>query len=486
MESSKTFFVGREVQLKELRDVIGSNNPEFVVVYGRRRIGKTLLIREAAKDKFDFYFTATNNIPKTRQLANFANELEKQFHTRETFIFKSWFEAFAKLGDLLEQQSRKANKVIFLDEIPWADTPKSYFLQALENFWNTRCAFHNDMKVIVCGSATSWILNKVIGNRGGLHGRLTHVFKVEPFNLYETSLYFKKKGFTYRERDITEIYMIMGGVPYYFSLIEKGESVAGNIDRLFFAPEAPLAKEFNYLYASIYKKPQIYLEVVKQLASVGKGMTRQQLLKNLGIKGNGGFSNILSELEECGFIRSYLPFEINPRKKTEKCSQFVLYQLIDLYSLFYLRFIGEKKFHDNKYWSANYRTPSLNVWRGLSFEKLCLWHLPQIKEALGISGVSARICSWIGEYDGEKSQIDMLIDRKDNVVNICEMKYSAEEFVITKKYYSEFLHKLHIFMESTKTRKNPVVTFITNNGVKFNQYSDLVQREVLLSQLFKY
>lgn len=280
MESAKSFFVGREVQLKELRDILASNSPEFVVVYGRRRIGKTLLIREAAEDKFDFYFTATNNIPKSRQLANFANELERQFHTKETFIFKSWFDAFAKLGDLLENKIKKGNKVIFLDEIPWADSPKSYFLQALENFWNTRCAFHNDMKVIVCGSATSWILNKIIGNRGGLYGRLTHSFKVEPFNLYETSLYFKKKGFQYKDSDIAEIYMIMGGVPYYFSLMDKGESIAGNIDRLFFASNAPLAQEFNYLYASIYKRPQIYLEVVKNLAAIGKGMTRQQLLKN--------------------------------------------------------------------------------------------------------------------------------------------------------------------------------------------------------------
>ena len=486
MATENNFFVGRETQLKELRDVFNSNSPEFVVVYGRRRVGKTFLIREAANNNFTFYFTASDNISKSRQLANFADELVRQFRQVSPLSFTSWFEAFSKLGDFIEGLPKKQNKIIFLDEVPWADTPKSYFLQALENFWNVRCAFHTDIKLVVCGSATSWILNKIIGNRGGLYGRVTHKFRIEPFNLYESSLYFKAKGFQYSMKDIAEIYMVMGGIPYYFSLMKKDLSLIKNIDRLFFEQDAPLAKEFNYLYSSIYKKPALYLNVVKILATVGKGMTRKQLIKKLNIIGNGGFTSVLRELEECGFIRSYLPFEISARKKTDKNSPSKLYQLIDLYSLFYLRFINENQYFNENYWTINFRTPTLNVWRGISFEKLCLWHIPQIKEALGISGVDARLCSWTGSYDGEKAQIDLLIDRKDNVVNICEMKFSSEEYVITKKYYQEFNHKLNIFLEATKTRKIPVVTFITTNGVKFNSYADLVQKQIELSQLFKY
>ena len=486
MEANKNFFVGRQTQLKELRDVLSSNNPEFVVVYGRRRVGKTLLIREAACNDFTFYFTASDNISKSRQLSNFADELARQFNQTTPLSFTSWFEAFSKLGDFIEGLPKKQNKIIFLDEVPWADTPKSYFLQALENFWNVRCAFHPDIKLIVCGSATSWILNKIIGNRGGLYGRITHRFKIEPFNLYESSLYFKEKGFNYSKKDIAEIYMIVGGIPYYFSLMKKDLTPIKNIDRLFFSPDAPLVKEFNYLYSSIYKKPDLYLNVVKHLAAIGKGMTRQQLIKKLNITGNGGFTNVLRELEECGFIRSYLPFEISHRKKTDKNSPYTLYQLIDLFSLFYLRFIKENKYYNENFWTTNFRTPALNTWRGISFEKLCLWHIPQIKEALGISGVDARLCSWIGAFDGEKAQIDLLIDRKDNVVNICEMKYSAEEYVITKKYYQEFNHKLNIFLEATKTRKNPIVTFITTDGIKNNSYVDLAQKQIELSQLFKF
>lgn len=486
MASSKIPFVGRETQLKELRTVLHSQRPEFIVVYGRRRVGKTFLIREAVNNEFTFYFTASDNISKSQQLANFSTELSRQFKKEESWSFKTWFEAFQKLGDLLDSHPKKENKIIFLDEIPWADTPKSAFLPALENFWNTRCAFHNDIKLVVCGSATSWILNKIIGNRGGLYGRITHAFRVEPFNLYESSLYFKTYGYSFTHNDIAEIYMVMGGLPYYFSLIKKGDSVAQNIDRLFFSTEAPLAKEFQYLYASIYKRPTVYIEVVKKLASVGKGMTRRELIESLGITGNGAFSNVLRELEECGFIRRYLPYEISLRKKTNKNSRNDLYQLVDLYSLFYLKFIQEHNYFNSNFWIDNYRTSKLAVWRGLSFEKLCLWHTAQIKEALGISGVSTRVCSWAGSFDKEKAQIDLIIERQDGILNICEMKFSTGQYVITKKYFMEFENKIRIFQEATKTRKNLVVTFITNNGIKFNSYANLAQKQIELTQLFKF
>lgn len=486
MGSKEQIFVGREVQLKELKGILNSENPEFIVVYGRRRVGKTFLIKKAAEDDFTFYFTASDNITKNQQLLNFAFELRKQFRTLENFVFKTWFEAFYKLGELLNSIPEKRNKIIFLDEIPWADTPKSFFLPALENFWNSRCAFHGDIKLIVCGSATSWILNKIISNRGGLYGRITHRFKIDPFNLYETAQYFQAYGYKYSTKDMTEIYMIMGGIPYYFSLLKKGESISQNIDRLFFSSEAPLAVEFTYLFSSLYKKPTLYIKVIKELAKVGKGLTRQDLIKRLNLRGNGGFSTILKELEECGFIRNYLPFEINSRKKTNKKSVHSLFQLIDLYSLFYLRFINENKYYNKTFWSTNYRTPVLNTWRGLSFEKLCLLHISQIKESLGISGVDSRVCSWTGSYEGDKAQIDLIIVRKDNVLNICEMKYSTDKFSITKRYAEDLEHKLNVFMLATKAKETPVITFITNNGIKKNQYSGIVQKEVNLLQLFKY
>lgn len=475
-------FVGRKVQLAELRRILHSDRPEFIAVYGRRRVGKTVLIKEAADNNFAFYFTAANNVSKSEQITNFILRLKKYSGIDNLPIPKSWFEAFALLGDYLDSLPKEENKVIFIDELPWADSPKSGFLGAFENFWNTRCAGNNDIKLIACGSATSWIINKIINNRGGLHNRLTHQFIVEPFTLQESQEYFQAYGFRLSEEKIVEIYMVLGGIPYYFSLLDNSESIARNIDRLFFSRTGALKSEFEKLYAALFHHPGTHLDVVRILAKKGIGLTRQEIIEKLKITSNGTFSKVLRELEECGFIRAYRPFKTSQKDNSTK----ILYQLLDLYSLFYLKFVENNDYQDSDFWTSHYRDPILNVWRGLAFEKLCLWHIPQIKEALGIAGISARVCAWHGKNeDGEKAQIDLLIDRKDDVVNICEMKYHANEFSITKKYAQELENKIDIFLQATRTRKTPVVTFITNGGIKNNQYSDVVQKEVKISQLFR-
>lgn len=483
-------FVGRKVQLTELREVLNSRNSEFVAVYGRRRVGKTFLIREAANNDFTFFFTAAYDVSKKEQLTNFAIALQRYSGGDQLEIFENWFKALSKLGDYIDSLSKEKNKIIFFDELPWADTPKSGFLGAFENFWNTRCAFREDIKLVVCGSATSWIINKVIHNKGGLHGRITHKFMVEPFDLYESKEYFEAYGWRLNEKQIAEIYMVMGGIPYYFSLLKKGDGMAKNIDNLFFSKNAILKNEFEKLYAALFKNPSLHLKVVKELGKKGYGMTRQELVNKLKITGNGSFSMILKELEECGFIRSYLPFEKRPVGRfadlsEKKTASATLYQLIDLYSLFYLRFAENKDYQDEDFWTSNYRDPKINTWRGLAFETLCLWHVGQIKHALGISGISAKVCSWLGKDDeGKKAQIDLLLDRRDDVINVCEMKYSSQEFVVTKKIAEDIERKVEIFLQSTKTKKNPVVTLITPHGLKKNEYSDIMQKVVSLEDLF--
>lgn len=479
-------FVGRQQQLSEFRKILNSNNPEFIAVYGRRRVGKTFLVKEAASNNFTFYFTASHEVSKNEQLTNFILQLRKYSNKDNIEVPKSWFTAFALLSKYLDSLPKEMNKILFFDELPWADTPKSGFLGAFENFWNMRCAGNRDVKLIACGSATSWIINKVIHNRGGLHNRLTHQFIVEPFNLKETREYFQEYGFQLSEEKIVELYMIFGGIPYYFSLLEKGEGISRNVDRLFFGSNAILKNEFENLYSALYRNPQLHLEVVKALSKKDMGLTRQELIHKLKISGNGNFSKTLKELEECGFIRSYMPFTNKAEKNREKAAVKTLYQLIDLFTLFYLKFIENNEYYDSDFWTANYRNPRLNTWRGFAFEKLCLWHVQQIKEALGISGVSARICSWYGQDDdGSKAQIDLLIDRKDDVINICEIKYSTGEYSLTKKYASELERKMEIFLNVTQTKKTPVLTFITNAGLKDNVYSEISQKSITVHQLFR-
>lgn len=486
----KEVLIGREKQVEELREWAHSDRSEFIAIYGRRRVGKTFLVKHTFHNQFTFYFSGSHGLNKKEQLLNFSLAL-KDFGGRNSTgndnisAVENWVIAFHELRKVVET-SRHSKKIIFLDELPWIDTPKSGFIPALENFWNAWAAWRDDIKLIVCGSATSWMINKLIKNRGGLHNRLTHRMLVMPFQLKECEEYFKAYGFKYSRMQIAECYMTMGGIPYYFSLMNKGESLAQNIDRLFFAEEAPLKNEFEDLYRALYKNYQPHIKIIKALAEKGIGLTRQEILEKTKLTNNGDFSKMLEELELCGFIRSYLPFDKNltAKRKSAKTGRDTLFQLIDFYSLFYLRFHNGFRLHDDRFWEGKSNSPLINTWRGITFEMLCLCNVDKIKDSLGIRDVSTNTCSWIGEVDEVKVQIDMLIDRADNTVNLCEMKFSNREFVINKNYADKLQEKIDIFIEGTSTHKTVLLTLITTKGIKDNAYSHIVQRQVTLDELF--
>lgn len=482
----KEILIGRKKEVEELQNWVESQRAEFIAVYGRRRVGKTFLVRKALGNKILFHFSGSFGQKRKEQLVNFAFALREQSGKNDWPVPENWTIAFQQLKSFIEA-GRKKNKVIFFDELPWIDTPKSGFLQALEYFWNSWASWRDDVKLIVCGSATSWIINKIIKNKGGLHNRLTKKILVKPFDLKECEEYFKLYGFRYSRMQVAETYMVMGGIPFYFSLMNKGESVAKNIDRLFFSNDAPLKDEFNDLYNALFLKSQNYISVVKALAEKGYGLTRQEILEKTKLQNNGEFSKIMEDLELCGMIRSYLPYEKSHSKfpAIGRTSRLTLYQLIDFYSLFYLRFGRNKLLKNENFWSTHTNSPQLNAWRGVSFEMLCLCQIHQLKKALGIEDVSTQIYSWTGQYDGEKAQIDLIIDRADSTLNICEMKFSFKEFSIDKKYAETLQHKLDIFIEATGLKKNLILTMITSKGLKENKYSDIVQREVTLDQLFE-
>ena len=482
----KEILIGRHKELKDLREWGNSERSEFIVVYGRRRVGKTFLVKQAFKNDFTFHFSGSYATPRKEQLLRFALALREQSGDMECPVPQNWTMAFHYLKKLIEQKKRK-KKIIFLDELPWLDTPKSGFISALENFWNDWCLWRNDIKLVICGSATSWIINKVIKNKGGLHNRLTHSIQLQPFDLKECEEYFKAYGFAFTRMQIAECYMTMGGIPYYYSLMNKGESLAENIDHLFFSQNAPLKNEFKELYAALFTNSQNYISVINALGKKGLGLTRRQILETSGLANNGDFSKILEDLELCGFIRAYLPFEKETGRKNRstRMKRDTLFQLIDFYTLFYLKFQREHKTYNDRFWSSMANTPALNSWRGITFEMLCLNHMRQIKRALGIGDVASEVCSWIGKTNDRKVQIDMLINRKDQTVNLCEMKFYNRDFTIDKAYAEELQEKVDIFRESTKTHKAILLTLITTKGLHKNEYSDVVQRLVTLDALFE-
>lgn len=481
----KNLLIGRHKERETLLEWVDSGRSEFIAIYGRRRVGKTFLVRETFKDRFSFHFSGSYGLGMKEQLLNFGLALREQSNNPDLPIPENWILAFDQLKRLVEKSS-ESKKIIFLDELPWIDTPKSRFVSALENFWNGWASWRDDIKLIVCGSATSWIINKIIRDKGGLHNRTTHRMLLQPFHLGECREYFKAYGFTFTEMQIAECYMTMGGIPYYFSLMDRGESLAKNIDRLFFAQDAPLENEFEELYRALYKNYQSHIKIIKALAEKGIGLTRKEIWEKTGLTNNGELSKMLEELEVCGFIRSYIPFAkaSSTRRPIQKTTKNTLYQLIDFYSLFYLKFNDRRGMRNENFWSAMTNSPKLNAWRGITFEMLCLCHIDRIKEALGIADVSTQICSWIGEAHEEKVQIDLLIDRADNAINLCEMKFSKSRFTIDRGYAERLQRKIDIFARETETDKNILLTMITAEGISPNAYADMVQRQVRLPQLF--
>jgi len=470
----KNTIIGRKSEKKILEDVLSSQNSEFVAIYGRRRVGKTYLVRETFSNKITFELSGLANASTNEQLLNF-NLTLKKYAGEELKIPKNWLEAFSQLINFVQNCNEK-RKILFFDEMPWIDTPRSGFITALEHFWNGWASARKDIVLIVCGSATSWIINNLINNHGGLHNRLTHTIHLKPFTLTECKQYFKWRTIDLNHYQIAEIYMIMGGIPFYLSKIEKGSSVSQNIDNMFFADNATLKNEFKNLYAALFRNSDDYIKIIEALSKKGKGLLRTEISGLSKISSGGGLTKALQDLEYCGFIRKYR----SPNKNTRN----VLYQLIDSYSLFYLKFIQKNEYNDELFWTNSLDTPLHNTWAGYAFEMLALQNIVDIKKALGITGIQSSVSAWRSETSVPAAQIDLVINRKDGIINLLEIKYSNKKFTITKEYEENLRNKIFAFKAETRTLKAVHLLMFTTFGLNKNKHSEIVQKELILNDLF--
>jgi hypothetical protein len=469
-------ILGRREEQLHLRDYVTADRPDFLVVYGRRRVGKTFLIREFFDNKFCFYTTGLAKADKTEQLTEFNNALNR-YGIKHYELATDWFTAFHQLRDLIESSQADGKKVIFLDEMPWMDTHKSNFISGLEAFWNGWGSGRSDILLIACGSATSWITNKLFRNLGGLYNRVTRRMYLAPFTLAECEEFYASKGVVYNRQQIVESYMIFGGIPYYMDQVERHLSLPQNVDRLCFRSGGALTGEYDALYSSLYEYPEKHMHIVNALSKKSMGLTRSQIIDTARLTNSGALTKTLTELEDCGFIRKYYGYG--------KKNRDAVYQLIDFFSLFYLKYMHDKKHIDEDFRLSNLQSGQINAWRGYAFEQVCLYHVNQIKKALGISGVSSSVYSWRSKVAEPGAQIDLVIDRRDGIINLCEMKYSDHEYTITKKYDDELRHKRSAFYSETKTRKALHNTFVTTYGLTRNAYWGNVQSEVSMDDLFE-
>ena len=469
-------LIGRNYERQQLLNLCNKDESQFCAVYGRRRVGKTYLIRETFKNQFAFTHTGLYGVPREDQLDEFRLSLKK--YGLKTPRLKNWRSAFHALEDLLESLPDNDKKIVFIDELSWMDTTKSKFVSALENFWNSWASARKDIVLIICGSATSWIINKIINNRGGLHNRVTMQIYLRPFTLGECEQFVNTNNIAMSRQEIAEGYMALGGIPYYWTFLQNGLSMSQNIDRMFFYQNSPLKNEFHSMFASLFDNDSPHLSIIEALGTNKAGMTRNEILSTSNLYDNATFSNALEELEQCTFVRKFYAYK--------KKSKDILYQLIDNFTLFYFHYISRNSSHDTDFYTHSAGTKNRTSWQGIAFERLCLWHIPQIKKKLGISGIITSVNSWrtSAGSNHEGAQIDLLIDRNDKVINLCEMKYSDTPYALTAKIFNELQRKENVFNTVTHNTKTIHLTMITTFGITHNTYANKIQSQVTLNDLF--
>lgn len=478
---SKT--IGRKEEQEELERHYASGRPEFVAIYGRRRVGKTFLVKQTMKGRITFQHTGVSPV----DLAGGANRMRTQL---DSFYYsllnqglegyarpKTWMEAFFQLEQLLSQLDDGKRQVVFFDELPWMDTPRSGFLSAFESFWNGWCSGRDNLMLIVCGSATSWILGNISRSRGGLYGRLTCEIKLMPFTLHECEEYFANESIEMSRYDIMQSYMIFGGIPYYLSYFTKGLSLERNADRILFGKNPKLKDEFNRLFNAIFSHPEDCRKIIRLLATRHSGFTREEIAKATSIPFGGGLSDTLTALAESDFVVRYIPFG-------EKANQF-RFKLIDNFCLFWLKYV-EPNQTDQSFMTDYATSDIMRSWRGIAFEETCWQHINLIRKALQIGGVKSSISSWNtrGDDNGNGCQIDLLILRADNVVNLCEMKFATDLYLIDKDEENKLRHRIACIKETLSPKQTVHLTMITTFGIAKGKHSGIVQKEVIMDDLF--
>lgn len=477
-------LIGRDKERTELDRLYNSGRAEFVAIYGRRRVGKTYLVDECFNGKICFKHTGLSPFdkkvvhPTRKQLHSFYLSL-KHFGLKGEPCPTNWLDAFFLLEKLLEEKDNGERQLIFIDELPWMDTPRGGFIPAFEQFWNGWAAGRKNIMLVVCGSASSWIMDKLINAKGGLYDRLTSAIHLHPFSLGLCEKYFKALGCELKQHEVLQAYMVMGGIPYYMNYWRPDLSLPQNIDNIFFSREARLKGEFERLFGSLFTNPEAYLRIIRLLGTKHSGFTIDEICQALNIQKGGTLSDMLLALEESDFITKYHPFG---EKKNIR-----VYKLTDNYCWFYLHFIDKAKTIDYEFWQNYHHSSQLNAWRGIAFEEICLQHIEQIKFSLGISGVRTSESSWVehGEDGNRGAQIDLIIDRSDDVVSLCEMKYSQDDYSLQLDEEEKIHHRISKVNEHLTRKQSLHVVLVTTYALKHNSHSSVFRKVITMDDLFR-
>ncbi len=476
----KNKFIGREKERAILQKTLQSDESEMIAVIGRRRVGKTFLIRTIFEQHIRFELTGQQNATLKRQLNNFAFQMTEFFgENAPPEPPTDWQQAFQQLIICLKKIDTKEKIVLFFDEIPWLSMRKSGFLEGLDFFWNS-WAVKKNLVVVICGSAASWMIRKVVYHKGGLHNRITKQIHLQPFDLYETEQFIKSKNIVLDRYQILQVYMAMGGIPHYLKELENGKSAVQNIEQLCFSSTGLLADEFHKLYPALFEKPENHIAIITALAQKWKGLTRREIIADTKMTDGGGFTRCLDDLVSSGFVNEYAAFG---NKKKD-----IYYRLTDEYSLFYLKFIQNRKKQAADTWQHFSQTPQYATWTGYAFENICLKHTAQIKKALSIAGIYTETSGFYqsGTPTEKGIQIDLLLDRRDNVIDLFELKFYNEPLSLDKSDALALREKIATFKHLSNTRKQVFLSFLTTFGLSANENSiGLIANALTMDVLFE-
>ncbi len=474
-------LIGRKEEIRALKEALASDSAELVALYGRRRVGKTYLVRTVYEKELLLELTGLNEAPFPEQIENFTLTIARTLQLPVRSVTPgSWLQAFHLLMDALEPHLKADKKVLFLDELPWFDTHKSGFLSAFDHFWNTWASRQDNLVVVICGSAASWMIQNIVRNKGGLHNRITRRIRLTPFTLRETAEFLVSQNVDLTHYQMLQLYMVMGGIPHYLNNVRRGESIDQTIDRMCFTHDGFLSDEFDSLYKALFGTSEKHEKIVQVLAQKPGGMTRNEVMESCKISSGGTLTELLEELLESGFISEYVPFQ--------RAGKESIFKLSDEFSLFYLRFMRGKAFGQGS-WQSKSAGNDWKIWCGLAFESICLKHIPQIKKALGIAGVYSEQSAWryvAKEADEQGAQVDLLLDRQDNCINLCEIKFSLTPYELDKQTAEQLLRKKQVFLSKSKTQKSVFITLLTTFGTKENAaYHAAVHNQLGMEVLFE-
>ena len=481
-------FVARKEELLTLKTEFSKKESSFIAIYGRRRIGKTELINHflSQQDGVLFSVTGAYDVGLKAHLANFSNKLALVFGCTEE-KFTSWDKAFWALqNELRNSQLPEGGKIsIFIDELPWlAEMKDNGFKGALSLFWNDFASKRDDIFLVVCGSATAWIIRHIIDDYGSLSNRITTQIHLDVFTLSESKIFLEQQGHKgLSHKTVVDYYMVLGGVAHYLTLLNKDLSFVQNINRLFFAKNGILRTEYNRLFRSLFKNHQVHEKIVDSLSIGWSGQSLAELGKRKGLTKGAALSNALKELEASNLLVKRYRYG---QKKRD-----VLYSIRDPFIYFYnkwIKSVSQLDFISNpNYFLAVYKSQSYKSWCGFAFENIAHQHILAIKKALGIAGVITKNHYWRANNTVSKgAQIDILLERADDVINIIECKYHNTPFTINKRYAAELENKETIFIENTGFNGSVQIVMLSSAGLKENAYSQSILSRSLDLGIFFY